>query len=90
MNAEQWNALHPVGTPVFAFPGFRPEDEQAGWSCERIESQTRSRAWTLGGHTPVVMVEGRVGGIALTHVDPACASGATTLTEASETTGGAK
>ncbi|MFJ2778082.1 hypothetical protein [Kitasatospora sp. NPDC087315] len=29
MNAEQWNALHPIGTPVVAYPGVRPEDPLA-------------------------------------------------------------
>jgi len=74
VNAEQWNAHYPIGTPVTAFPGIRPEDEQASWSCERIDTQTRSKAWTLGGHTPVVMVDGHPAGIALTHIEPARAS----------------
>lgn len=34
VNAEQWNAAYPVGTPVLAYPGARPEDEHAGWACE--------------------------------------------------------
>lgn len=25
MNAEQWNALYPIGTPVVAYPGVRTE-----------------------------------------------------------------
>lgn len=25
MNAEQFNRMHPVGTPVIAYPGVRPE-----------------------------------------------------------------
>ncbi|MFE7115006.1 hypothetical protein ACFU99_06220 [Streptomyces sp. NPDC057654] len=29
MNAEQWNALYPVGAPVIAYPGVRPEDPLA-------------------------------------------------------------
>ncbi|MFJ5071276.1 hypothetical protein ACIQC7_33145 [Kitasatospora sp. NPDC088556] len=29
MNAEQWNALHPIGTPAVAYPGVRPEDPLA-------------------------------------------------------------
>ncbi|MGI5531538.1 hypothetical protein ACQEVX_30420 [Streptomyces syringium] len=79
MDAEQWNAHYPVGTPVVAFPGIRPQGEQAGWICERIETRTRSRAWPLGGHTPVVMVEGHAGGIALTHIDPVETPGSATV-----------
>lgn len=52
----------PIGTPVRYWPGLREGDG--------IESVTRSEVWTLGGHTPVVMVEGYAGGIALTHVRP--------------------
>ncbi|MFF8902607.1 hypothetical protein ACF082_34635 [Streptomyces lydicus] len=29
MNDEQWNALDPIGTPVVAYPGVRPEDPLA-------------------------------------------------------------
>lgn len=66
LTAAQWNALYPVGTPVVAYPGARGEDP--------LTTRTSSRAWTLGGHTPVVIVENYSGGIALTHVDPAAAS----------------
>ncbi|MFE3673050.1 hypothetical protein, partial [Streptomyces goshikiensis] len=69
-DAEQWNDHYPVGTPVTAYPGIRPEPAAAGWACERIETRTRTRAWTLGCHTPVVMVEGHAACIALTHIDP--------------------
>lgn len=58
----QFNDHVPVGTPVAYWPGIR---EGAG-----AVSVTRSRAWLLGDHTPVVMVEGYGGGIALTHVLP--------------------
>jgi len=59
---DQFNERVPVGTPVLFWPGVR---EGAG-----RESATRSAAWTLGGHTAVVLVEGYAGGIALTHVMP--------------------
>jgi hypothetical protein len=61
-----WNEAHPVGTRVAAYPGCRPEDAP---DCERLDTVTRSQAWVLGGHTPVVMVDGHSGGIALTHID---------------------
>ncbi|WP_328923197.1 hypothetical protein [Streptomyces griseoaurantiacus] len=71
LTAEQWNGRHPVGTPVVAYPDVRPEDAQAtGFPCTRLETRTRSAAWTLGHGAPVVAVEGHTGGIALTHVDP--------------------
>ncbi len=61
LTAAQWNSLHPVGTPVTAYPGARGENP--------LTTRTRSKAWTLGGHTPVVLVDDRSGCIALTHVD---------------------
>ncbi len=77
----EWNESHPIGTKVFYWPGIR---EGPG-----IPSETRSTAWDLCG-SPVVMLKGRAGGIALTHVEvavlkkqvckePGCADG--TITE---------
>ncbi len=66
MNAETFNARHPVGTPVFAYPGARPEDVP---SARRLVTRTRSKATVLGGHTDVVWVDGHSACIALTHVD---------------------
>lgn len=57
---EQFNEICPIGTPVLYWPGER--------TGEGRKSKTRSEAWLLGGHTPVVMVEGYPGGIALSHV----------------------
>lgn len=57
---EQFNEVAPIGTPVLYWPGAR--------EGEGREGVTRSEAWLLGGHTPVVMVEGYPGGIALSHV----------------------
>jgi hypothetical protein len=66
VNAEQFNALYPVGTPVFAYPGCRPEDDA---NDERLVTFTRSKAEVLGGHTDVVWVDGHGACIALTHID---------------------
>lgn len=66
MNADQFNARYPVGTPVFAYPDFRPEDDP---TAERIETTTRSKAQLFCGHTDVVWVEGHGAYIALTHID---------------------
>jgi len=62
----------PVGTPVVAYPGFRPDNRvptfaTGAWT---LTTTTRSLPWLLGGHTWVVLVDGHAGGIALTHVDP--------------------
>lgn len=84
LTADQFNAAHPVGTPVIAYPWVRPNDPvaityreraKAGRTygspdpCKRLETRTRSVAWTLGCGEPVVMVDGYPGGIALTHID---------------------
>lgn len=60
-SVERFNEVCPIGTPVIYWPGERQKDNGR-------ESRTRSKAWLLGGHTPVVMVEGYAGGIALSHV----------------------
>ena len=62
LTAAQWNSRYPVGTRVKAYPGVYGEDGFTTW--------TTSKAWTLGGHTPVALVENYSGGIALTHLDP--------------------
>ncbi|MFF8100084.1 hypothetical protein ACF07S_09965 [Streptomyces sp. NPDC016640] len=67
MNAEQWNALYPVGTPVFAYPGFRPEDAS---DARRLVTRTRTAAQVSASGHPVVWVEGEGSYICLTHVDP--------------------
>lgn len=61
MNADDWNAQRPGGTPVTAYPGTRND--------EPLYTRTRSAAWTLGHGAAVVAVEGYTGGIALSHVD---------------------
>ncbi|MFI9244211.1 hypothetical protein ACIGXF_16840 [Streptomyces sp. NPDC053086] len=66
VEAEAWNRVHPVGTPVVAYPGCRPEDFP---NDERIVTWTRSKAEVLGGHTAVVWVHGHSACIALSHVD---------------------
>ncbi|MFF2502133.1 hypothetical protein ACFVTY_01870 [Streptomyces sp. NPDC058067] len=63
--AAEFNARYPVGTPVNAYPGCRPEYGPG----ERIETVTRSRASVLSGHTAVVWVEGHSACIALSHID---------------------
>ncbi|MGW4663216.1 hypothetical protein [Streptosporangium sandarakinum] len=62
MTADDWNAAHPIGTPVLAWPGTR--------EFEPLKTHTRTPAWTLGHGAAVVSVEGYAGGIALTHIEP--------------------
>jgi hypothetical protein len=66
VNAAEFNALYPIGTPVVAYPGCRPEDDA---NDERLVTFTRSKAEVLGGHTDVVWVDGHGACIALTHID---------------------
>lgn len=68
MSTEEFNARYPVGTPVVAYPLTRPEHNMPDF-FERLETVTRTPAWTLGCGTPVVSVDGYAGGITLTHVD---------------------
>lgn len=64
---DAFNARYPVGTPVLAYPGFRPEDDR---NATRLVTRTRSVATVLSGHTAVVWVDGHSACIALTHIDP--------------------
>ncbi|GAB2718499.1 hypothetical protein [Streptomyces bullii] len=67
MNADEFNARYPVGTPVLAYPGFRPEDAS---DARRLVTRTRTKAQLSASGDPVVWVEGEGSYICLTHVDP--------------------
>jgi hypothetical protein len=68
VNAEQWNAVYPVGTLVFAYPGCRPEFSS---DARRFVTKTRTEAKSVGlDRDGVVWVEDHGAYIALTHVDP--------------------
>ncbi|MFB6675552.1 hypothetical protein ACFCWG_24640 [Streptomyces sp. NPDC056390] len=71
--AAAFNAAHPVGTPVVAYPGVRPEHfPRHPEMATRIESVTRTRATVVGaslGGTAVVWIEDHGAFIALTHID---------------------
>lgn len=56
----QWNERHPVGAPVIVHRD----------NGEDLATKTRSAALSLGGHSPVVFVDGLAGCYALTHVEP--------------------
>jgi hypothetical protein len=66
VNAETFNSLHPVGTPVLAYPDCRPVDDPG---CEVLITRTRSVAQQAASGDDVVWVNGRGAYIILTHVD---------------------
>lgn len=57
-----WNRRYPSGTPVRYFP--------VRGQSEHFDTQTRSDAWELASGHPVVLIEGRTGGIALSNLEP--------------------
>ncbi len=60
---DNWNAKHPIGTPVTRYKLIKPLREPQ-------ETKTRSEAWLMGGHTAMVMVEGLAGGVMVESVKP--------------------
>lgn len=56
---HNWNATVRPGTKVRYYP--------IGCEDAHIETVTRSEAWMLGDGTPVVLVSGRTGGVAISH-----------------------
>jgi hypothetical protein len=59
---NHFNHDHTIGTPVRYWTGTREGDGKT--------SHIRTRAELMGGHTPVVWVEGEASAIALTHIEP--------------------
>lgn len=57
---DRFNSTHAIGTAVT----YRSHP-----TAEPFNTRTRSAAWVLSGHTPVVMVEGMAGGVALAAVE---------------------
>lgn len=60
MNAEKFNNIHVVGTPFRYYPITGLKDF--------VETKTRSEAWELGDGHPVVLVEGKAGGVSIYHL----------------------
>ncbi|MFC8272324.1 hypothetical protein ACFUJR_07230 [Streptomyces sp. NPDC057271] len=67
--ADAWNAAHPVGTRVIAYPSCRPEFHPDDAAKTRLVTTTRTPAWILGHGTPLVSVHGYSGGMVLEHID---------------------
>lgn len=61
MNAEEFNSLHPVGTPVAAFPITRDEPP--------VVTHTISVAWPLVHGGACVRISGYASAVPLTHID---------------------
>lgn len=59
---ENWNQHHAAGTPVRVFSII-------GDPSTAVETITRSEAWLMGGHSAVVLVEGKSGGWCLDAVE---------------------
>ncbi len=61
---HDFNRTNPIGTAVEFWPGVRDR-----YSKGKL-GRTATQAQVLGGHTAVVWIEGHVGCVALTHVEP--------------------
>lgn len=57
--AQIWNSQYPIGTEVRVTDDFK----------DVSITKTRSVAWVLGGHTAVILIEGRTGGYLLDRVE---------------------
>ena len=62
VSAEEWNRSYPPGTKVF----YKALTDNS--SMHDMMTRTRSEAWTLGDGSPVVLVEGKSGGVSLDHL----------------------
>ena len=62
--AESWNAAHSVGTAVRYWPIYPPIG-----GVPPVDTTTRSEAWALGDGSVVVLIEGRSGGVYLSHIE---------------------
>lgn len=63
ISADEWNALHAVGTHVRYYPVL-----PTILSAPPVDSKTRSEAWTLGHGAVVVSIEGKSGGVLISHL----------------------
>ena len=61
---ETWNAAYPVGTVVRYWPIYPPLD-----GIPPVDTVTRSEAWALGDGSVVVLIDGKSGGVHLSHVE---------------------
>lgn len=59
LRCDEFNTLNPIGTPVVRYKLINPQREPTP------ETVTRSEAWVMGGHSPMVLVKGFSGGVHL-------------------------
>lgn len=62
--AERWNEKNPIGTPVKRYLFTNPRSDEAG------NTKTRSKAWVMGGHSVVVLVDGVSGAVDIDCLQP--------------------
>lgn len=62
--AASWNAAYPVGTAVRYWPFYPPVE-----GVPPLDTRTRSEAWSLGDGSVVVLIEGKSGGVHLSHIE---------------------
>jgi hypothetical protein len=62
--AVSWNSAYPVGTAVRYWPVYPPMD-----GIPPEDTKTRSEAWTIGDGSVVACVDGRSGGVCLSHIE---------------------
>lgn len=60
MDAEEFNRLHVVGTTFRYYP--------IAGDREFVETKTRSECWELGDGHPVVLIQGKSGGVSIFHL----------------------
>jgi hypothetical protein len=60
---SDWNKKYPIGTPVTRYKLIDPLEDP-------VETETRSEAWVMGGHSAMVMVKGVSGGVLVESVIP--------------------
>jgi hypothetical protein len=66
MSSEEFNSRYPVGTVVRYWP---IRHENGKFEGTPVVAPTRSAAWNVGSGTPVVAIEGKVGGLSLAHLE---------------------
>lgn len=62
--AEQlnaWNAMHPPGSKVRYYP--------VAGRGQHTDTITRSEAWIAGGHSIIVLIQGKAGGVSIAHLE---------------------
>lgn len=60
MTADEFNKLHAVGTAFKYYP--------IAGVTEFVETKTRSECWELGDGHPVVLIQGKAGGVSIFHL----------------------